>query len=305
MPRIADHSDFARLFVALLPECQTVSSQPDTFWNQLEVRAERIKAELQDVELVKDRLSSRLGAGMLQTLCLWVGLPPTSNRAALAEALGEQLAENPSAPWSQSIFFLLDFVYNRRHDSIETISKSLLTQNAFDLIQQSEIDAHSKRFAYAMQVYYGEPSQLQLLMLFERGEAIGYRRYSLVPKPFDGESPVPQEAAEQAALRIQQGADIGAIDVGMVDQVLEAFEARRGAKRHSACFGIHKNEGGETALIFILRDLREAYIREVDRTLFGDEAERVVLRVSDRMRTVEEHSEIRPGYKRQNGTFDL
>jgi len=142
-----------------------------------------------------------------------------------------------------------------------------------------------------MQVYYREPSQLRLLMLFGRGEAIGYRRYSLVPKAFEGETPGSEEAAEQAALRIQQGVDIRAIEIEVINQVLEAFEARRGAKRRSVCFGIHKNGGGETPSIFILRDLREAYIREVDRTLFGDEAELVVLRVSDRMRTIEEHSE--------------
>jgi hypothetical protein len=291
MPRIVDHSDFIEPFVALLPAYQTVSGQSDTFWNPLEVRAERIKVELQDVELVKERLSSRLGAGMLQALCLWVDLPATSNKAALAEMLGEQLAGAPDAPWSQDIFFLLDFVHNRRHDSIETISKSLLPQDMFDLIHQSEIDDHSKRFAYAMQVYYREPSQLRLLMLFERGEAIGYKRYSLVPKAFEGETPVSEEAAEQAALRIQQGADIRAMEDELINQVLEVFEARRGAKRRSVCFGIHTNGGSESALIFILRDLREAYIREVDRTLFGDEAELIVLRVSDRMRTIEEHSE--------------
>jgi len=291
MPRIVDHSDFAQLFVALLPEFQSVFGQSDTFWNQLEVRVDRIKEELQDVELVKGRLSSRLGVGMLQALCLWVGLPMIPNRTVLAETLGEQLTGNPSAPWSQDVFFLLDFVHNRRHDSIETISKILLPQDTFDLIQYNEIDAHSKRFAYVMQVYYREPSQLRLLMLLERGEAIGYSRYSLVPKAFEGEDSMSEEAAEQAALRIQQGADIRAIEIEVINQVLEAFEARRGAKRRSVCFGIHKNEGGEAALIFILRDLREAYIREVDRTLFGDEAESVVLRVSDRMRTIEEHSE--------------
>ncbi len=291
MPRMVDHSDFAQLFVALLPELQNVPGQSDTFWNQLEVRAGRIRAELHDVELVKERLSSRLGVGMLQALCLWVGLPATSNRAALAEALGQQLAGNPDALWSQDMFCLLDFVYNRRHDSIETISKSLLPQDTFDLIQQSGIDAHSKRFAYAMQVYCREPSRLRLQMVFERGEAIGYRRYSLVPKVPEGETPVSEEAAEQAALRIQQGVDIQDIEIEVVNQVLEAFEARRGARRRSVCFAIHKNGGGETALIFILRDLREAYIREVDQTLFGDEAELVVLRVLDRVRTIEEHSE--------------
>jgi hypothetical protein len=291
MTRIVDHTDFANSFVALLPNFQTVRVQPNIFWNQLEVRIDRIVEESQDVELVEGRLSSRLGISMLQTLCLWLGLPAELNKTDLTGALSEQFANNPTSPWSQDILSLLDFVHNRRHSSIETISESLLPQETFDLIQHSEIDAHSKRFAYAMQVYYNEPLQLRLLMLFERGEAIGYSRYSLVPKAFEGEESIPEEAAEQAAERIQQGVDIQTIEVEKVNQALESFEARRGANRRSVCFGIHRDKVDETALIFILRDLREAYIREVDQTLFGDEAELVVLRVADRMRTIEEHSE--------------
>lgn len=291
MPRTVDYTEFVEAFEALLPDTTAVTGQSADYWNQLQVRTEHLVEELQDQELVARRLaSSSVGLGMLHVLSHWLRLAGGQNKMAFVEKVSEYMSQHSTLPWTQEIFCLVLFVTGKRHDSIKTISQSLLPEAVFNLIDQSLIDDHSKRLAYAMQVYYHEPCQLRLLMLFERAEAVGYSRYSLVPRAYIDDEPVSEEAGEQAARRIQDGHDLQHVQAEMVNQVLEVFEAGRRAnvRRRSTCFAVHQEV--ETVLIFILRELRENYIREVNQTIFGDEAELVVLRISDRLRTIEEHS---------------
>ena len=203
----------------------------------------------------------------------------------------ERITSNSAISWGQDLFCLIEFIRNRRHDAIEIISKSLLPAIICELVEERGLDDNSKRLFYAMQVYYREPTQLRLLMLFDRAERGGYTRYSLVPKAFEGDEPVADEIAEQAAMKIQEGVDLGTLSEPMINEVLREFEARRGGNRRSTCFGIHFMEDGQIAFVFIMRQFREAYIREVERTIFGDEAELIILRLRDRLRTLEERSE--------------
>lgn len=275
---------FAESFAALLPDFRTVPGQPKEYWNQLEIRTDDLVENLQDVETICERLkSTSIGPDMIQAICLWIGCPcPQEDAVAF---LGRQLAENTTAKWGKDLFCLMRLVYNRRYDAIETICRSLLPENIFDLIFKSSIDAPSKRLAYAMQVYYRNPDQLQLLLLFEKVEMIGYNRHRLVECDSDGKS----------HRHISKGISTQELNKEIVTQTLEAFEENHKSKRRSTCLDIHHEN--DTALIFILREFRENSIREVDQTVFGDEAELIVLKISDQMCLLEEHSEQEIGLK--------
>ncbi len=278
------NSDFAESFAALLPDFRTVSGQSEKYWNQLEVRTDDLIENLQDIEAISDRLkSASIGMSMIQAICYWIGSP--RSREDATAFLGKQLAENASAKWSQDLLCLMKFVYNRRYDAIQTICRSLLPENIFKLIFNSSIDESSKRLAYAMQVYYSQPARLQLLLLFEKVEMVGYNRYRLVEhNPSGGDSRY-----------VKNRISIKKLNKEIVNQILAAFEEAQKSKRRSTCLDIHHENN--TALIFILREFRENHIREVDQTVFGDEAELVVLKMSDQMHVLEEHSEQEIGPK--------
>jgi len=291
-----DYTELAQALVAELPDIADLEARPNQYWNQLQVWVERIESNLLDPDYVRTRLST-LGIPLLQAICIWTGsgLPLPSTKAGLIDALVERIVNDPTRSWSRDLFCLIEFVRNRWHDAIEMISKTLLPTTVCELIDKEGFDANSKRLLYAMQVYYQEPAQLRLLMLFERAERGGYTRYSLVPKAFEGDELVADEIAEQATMQIQQGVDLGTLSAPMINEVLREFEARRGGNRRSTCFGVHLMEDEQVAFVFIMRQFREAYIREVERTIFGDEAELIVLRLGDRLRTLEERSEKKIG----------
>lgn len=271
-------SDFARSFAALLPNFQTVTGQSVEYWNKLEVRADELIPTLQDIETVSEHPETAfIGPGILQAICLWIGCCyPQADETTFFRG---KLVENASAQWSQDLFCLMKFVFNRRYDAIQTISRSLLPENVFDLISESLIDDKSRRLAFAMQVYYTNPSQLQLLSLFEKVEMFGYNRHRLVEYGPDSET----------ARDVNDAVCVKKLTKEIVKQTLAAFEEAQRSKRNSICLDIHHDNG--TALIFVLRDFRENYIREVEGTVFADEAELIVLKISNQMHVLEEHSE--------------
>lgn len=295
MPKV-DYTEIAQVFVAELPHVVDLKSRPTQFWNQLKVWVERIVSSLQDSDHVRNRLST-LDVPLLQAICIWAGSEPPlpSTKTGLVDALVEAIAIDPTTPWCQDLFCLIDCVRYRRHDAIEVISKSLLPAPVYELINTGGFKADSKRLAYTMRVYYQEPTQLRLLMLFERAARAGYTRYSLIPKAFEGDKPIADEIADRAAVQIQQGIALSTLTTPVINKVVEEFEARRGGNRRSICFDMHLMENEQVALVFIMRQFREAYIREVERTIFGDEAELIVLRLGDRLRTLEERSEKKIG----------
>jgi hypothetical protein len=83
--------------------------------------------------------------------------------------------------------------------------------------------------------------------------------------------------------------ELATLGAKTVNDILDGFEQGPGRKR-SMCFDVFEDEENEMTEIFIFRDLRESHIREVDGVVFGDEAELIVLRLYNRMRSVEEHS---------------
>jgi hypothetical protein len=79
------------------------------------------------------------------------------------------------------------------------------------------------------------------------------------------------------------------LTVSEVDQALVTFEAGPRGGKHSVCART-LHESDNSTLVFIRRELKEASIPEMDRTLFGDQVETIVLKFGDRLRILEEHS---------------
>ena len=269
-------------FVGSLPNPGEIEPQPEQYWNQLRIWHERVLGErMQDAALVERRLKS-LGRGFLQMLCLWIDLSPERTRVAdLAEALKGKIAAEPSQAWAQDLFLLLELIQGKSPEAIEAVGRVMLPEDTVDAIESGVFTANARRLAYTMQVYYQTPSDLALLVLFEEAERAGYTRYVLVPQGGDG--------ADYAVRRIQGGVDLATLTVSSVNHALQAFEGKR-----STCARIVPESDG-SLLVFIYRMLREASIPEMDRTLFGDEVETIVVRFRNRLQLVEERSAERTG----------
>lgn len=289
MPQVTK-TDTIQAFAENLPNPSDLEPQPGQFWNRLRVWHERVVGErIRDTDLVRRRLES-LRKGFLQALCLWVGLPiDAATVADLLEALQGKIAADPSQTWCQDLFLLIELLQGKSHDAVKTIGRVLLSEPVVRLIDSNAFKSNSRRLAYAMGVYYQNPPDLAVLVLFEHAERAGYTRYVLVPRAEEGDHAITEDEAEYAAQQIREGADLSAITAPMVDQVLETLEARRGGGKRSICARVLR-ENDDSTLVFIYRVLREASIPEMNQTLFGDEVETIVLRFRDRLRYLEERS---------------
>jgi hypothetical protein len=134
-------------------------------------------------------------------------------------------------------------------------------------------------------------------MLYEKAERAGYSRYVLVPKRETSlGNPIDKESVTRAREQIEAGVDLATLDAETVGDLLDGFEQGHGHK-DSMCFDVFEDDENEMTEAFILRDLRESHIREVDGVVFGDEAELIVLRLYDRMWSLEEHSSTGVGIR--------
>ena len=271
-------SDTAEAFAKSLPNPNALKAQTPEFWNRHRIWHSRVLGErARDPDLVERRLKS-LGKSFLQSMSLWVGLPAEGKVVEMAAALHGAASKTPPPAWFQDLFLLLELVQGKSHQVIANLAVAMLPQATVKLIEGGDFVTNARRLAYALQVYYTDPADLLLLVLFEEAERAGYTRYSLVPD-IDGASGQPAEGA-----MIRRGLDLKALEVPVVDRALQNLGRRR-----SLCARVlHEKDG--SAVAFIYHMLREASIPEIDRTLFGDEVETIVLRFKDRIRHVDERS---------------
>lgn len=289
MPRYTDYTDFAHGFVEVIPGPEAFPVQSSGFWEQLEVNSERALQEANDPEYVERGLSP-VGAGGLQVLCLWAGLEPVQSRADLTASAAHYLSDNLQQPGCQSMVLINEFLYRRRADAIESASRLLLPGAGFGLISGSAIGRNSKRFCYALLCFLENRYYLRILMLYEKAERAGYERHVLVPRTQTAAgNPIDKESITAAHQYIEAGVDLAEVVPETVNEVLNVFEQRYGPS-NSMCFDVFEDAESQMTEVFIFRDLRESHIREVEGVVFGDEAELIVLRLGDRMRSVEEHS---------------
>jgi hypothetical protein len=199
----------------------------------------------------------------------------------MIESIQGAISADPPAVWAQDLFLLQELIQGKSHEVIDVIGRAMLPESTVDLIDSAGFTASARRLAYAMQIYYQTPADLALLMLVEEAERAGYTRYALVPQEGEG--------AESAAQRIEEGTELSALTETAVNEALQAIEGKR-----STCARVLPESEGST-LVFIYRMLREASIPEVDRTLFGEEVETIVVRFRNRLKSMEERSATQAG----------
>lgn len=288
MTRYSAYNSFAESLLAYLPEIADLEVRNENYWNQLEVNTSRVTDEMMDSEIVARKLNS-IGAAGQQVLSIWLGRAPLSSQRDVVE-FAEHIVTNREESSILTVMLIIDFIYRRRPDAIETLCGLILANEIFSFIERSSAEINAKRFLYTVAAYVKNPHYLRLLMLFESAERVGYKRYNLVAETPDGD-----DADEVAELRrfaeekINQGADLSDLAVGRINAALEAFERTHGQYK-SLCYEVFHDESAGIALVFIFRYLRESHIREVEQTIFAEEAELIVLRFSDKMRLVEDHS---------------
>jgi len=293
-----DHIEFAEELISYLPPLGDIRGQSDDFWNKLEVNSPQIIQEMSESDNVVTIIPS-IDKGAQQICAMWTGLAPLQDNRDL-ESFVDYIASNRVSIGLQTIILLSQFLYRRRPDAIETISRLLLPVEQFNLVSKSDIETNSKRFCCALLAYIKNPHYLRTLMLFENAERAGYTRYYLIPDfPEEDDPSLAQRLFEEAEKRIDQGIDIKTLDVGFINDVLINFEGMYGRKE-SICFDIFQDTEKKVALVFILRSLRETFIREIDRLIFGDEADLIVLRISENMHVIDERSERNIGVEIAN-----
>ncbi|MHA2231234.1 MAG: hypothetical protein ACXAB4_01915 [Candidatus Hodarchaeales archaeon] len=288
MPRLSEVIEFAENFVGMLQSIEAIGERDEEYWNLLEVNSPSISENMRDRGFVREKLSS-LDNGAKQVICVWAGLHPLQRRND-ENRLVEYIVNNQNMPGLKNALVLTDFLMRRRPDAIETISRLILPAERFNLVFESEIERNSKRFCYALLAFLQNPHNLRTLMLFESAERVGYQRYYLTTRipDIDDQNEI-EELLQRAQENIDRGGNRRNIDVGLMNDILNEYERTHGRKQ-SICFDVFQDDDQDTTLIFVFRTLKETAIREVEGTIFADEAELIVLRASDRMRIVDEHS---------------
>jgi hypothetical protein len=271
----------------LLPSSDQIDSSDDEFWQSLEVNAERIREEAAEPEQVESYLAS-FRRDMLEAFCAWLDVDAEIETQELRTPLAQHVAENCEDAVCLAFLFLNEFAKGKRDNAIQSLSKHLLPAEQFDLVNSSSVKDASKRFCYVLLAYAEDPSLLRSLMLFDNAERAGYERHQLVA---DVEEDCDNGEAEEVEETAQNGYDLDQLDEDTVGDILNASSFGDG--KASRCFDLFRDEERDETLVFVLRELRESRIREVENVVFAQEAETIVLRLSDGGKSVETHSKSR------------
>ena len=288
MPKV----NFEEYFISQLPSQNDIPYFNNEYWNVLEVHTSRILEKIELFEDVEVKLNS-LGKQAPPILCRWLGLESLLQLSQSKALLAQHITSYQASSCCRTIVFLSEFLHRRRPDAIERIARLLLPSEQFGAIQGSKLDPNSKRFCYTLLIYVQKPGQLQLLALFESAERSGYSRYSLVIQAPDD---ISDEETRDLEHKIEQGIGTNGIDLSLVTEVLAEID---GASQQpsSRCSEVFFDSVNNFRLAFIWRHLRESHIREVDGVVFANEAELIVLRLINGLKTIEVNTERSTGVK--------
>ncbi len=264
----------------IIPAPQGWKGCSSKLWNQLEVRHEKIEKELRIREMVFTYL-----AGIPESFLNLVALKceidpfnlsdPRELEGKLVDVLADEYLSMTDQRWLTDVFLLDAFVKNKHHRPVRRVAEAIIGKDRFKYCEKvCGRDNDALRLALCSIAYFLDPTNLTLIYLYERAERFGYNRYNLIPND---------------NVVIQQGIDLGKVDQQVVESALKALDQITGQKVISRCFGIYTESHRVT--VFVKRQFRPAKIVEADQTLFGDEADPIVLRFSDRLLELEERSE--------------
>ncbi len=265
----------------ILPMPKQWAGSSEQLWNQLEVRREKIEPELQIREMVCKYIGE-IPQSFLKVVALRCELNPTASGGLESELIGAVADEYMGMidkAWLKDIFFLNAFVQNKHHAPIRRAAEAIIGKE-----RMASCDSYFKgdqdaiRLALCSVAYFQNPANLTLIYIYERAERFGYTRYKLVSLDSDS-GQVPLEA------------DINRVDTQQVEKALKEVDQLTGQRVPSSCVGIYPED--QRITVFVKRQFRPDKIPEADRTVFGDRADPIVLRFSNRMLQLEERSEQR------------
>jgi hypothetical protein len=214
------------------------------------------------------------------------------NMTSLAEAFSDRVDQ----VWVKNLFFLMEFCESRRHDSFRTATQELLPEDQFALIDGHFDHMQTNRLMLALSVFCSDPDKLKFLMLWDNVDNRTYQRYSLVPvisSQLDSDAENGEITTSEIEQKIKEGIDPRQLTTELVNRILEDFENGRSSNRQSICQGIHFADSGESCWVFIRRRYKENYITEVNRTVFADEAELIIIRFRSKMREIDIKYELK------------
>lgn len=264
----------------------------DQYWNLLEVNSKRFLEEATLQDYVNSRLRN-IENYVLIAIWVWLGFQLPSKISNLRQMLIDHITSTLSCSQCKTIVLISEFVYGRSPEAIERVAKFLLTEDQFTNVNNAPINANSRRLCYALLIYLHKPSQLQLLALFASAERSGYTRYNLIVNTTGKNT---NESTAELNQKIEQGYDLSSIDTALIRNIMSNLDGAS-SQRRSLCSDVFYESQNNSCLIFIWRYLREAHIREVDGVIFANEAELVILRLSNNLRSIEVNKEHGSGVR--------
>jgi len=303
--------DLVRQLAASLPPSRMIPLGKDGYWNLLRVNRSRIVSEMADTAQNVAKLKS-MDLPMLRILGEWFGERGHQLLDDLVLGLAQRFTVEPAEPAAQVVMLLREFIHNRPSEPIERMASLLLAKDhrhELEVLEWGDLRDYSRRFCFALLVYAWDPDKVPLLMLYETAERAGYKRFNLSPKTESRGRTLDDDTVQEVERKIRAGADLNQLTVSRTDDILLRFEGA-GSGYKSDCLDLFrapeyraleyrtsesresefKDSGGGETLLFILRYLRESSIRQVDRVIFANKAEWIVLRFYNRGRTLEAHS---------------
>lgn len=297
--------DFVAAFLNTLPLPNDLHDAGPEFWNRLGVWHERILSDsMSDSTWMVSRLAL-LDGSLLTVLTRWLNVDvehPTVKSQA------EALCQEANAKNCIQLLFLLEaLMHGRSYQAVAEMGQLVLPASIWAIIEAGGLSPRSKRLATALQIYLADPANLELMMLYERAERFSYNRFKLIQNVgseqavhrnrayplgtnFDGANHPTADAQDtNGEVTNHAGASSSQLLPSIVDKALQKFESGPQGGRHSRCLHI-LHQSPDTQIVFIRRVLRQTSIAEMERTLFGDEVETIVLKFHQQMSVLDERS---------------
>lgn len=288
---------FALSYRSFLPECYDVTEVDDVSWNRVKVNTVRCDKELHFPEKVQQKLKG-LHESLVGALCLWVGIE-AERGPDLRTALANHLSYRRTEPVAKLIYYLLNFCDRKRFDAVEKYGYTLLDSEEAEFLgrytQRLRLNSVSWRFAFALLVYCTEPRRLLVLHLAVQTEDLAFSRYKIGTSSVEDSSDAEQSLAALAQAIAESPKLLESLDEQAINTSLQTFEADRATEKESRCWCVHRDSETGRKTIFILRQTREEHIQAVDKVVFADKAELIVIRFMANIEIVELHARDKTG----------
>lgn len=288
---------FAPSYRSFLPVCADIVELEDVSWNRVKVNTTRCDRELHSPEKVQQRLKG-LHESLIRALCLWIGIDSESGADSQLD-LAKHLSDRRAEPVAKLIYYLLNFCDRKRFDAVRKFGYTLLDSEAAEFLahhtQRLKLNQPSWRFAFALLVYCTEPRRLLVLHLAVQTEDLAFSRYKIGTSSAEESSDAENSFAALVQAITESPKLLETLDENAINSSLQSFEEDRATEKESRCWCVHRDTETGRKTIFILRQTREDHIQAVDKVVFADKAELIVIRFTANIEVVELHARDKIG----------